>query len=257
MSRIPGACRDSDAARYSSIARKSQASVLTPSSTPKRRGSPAPGAGDLLGFVKHLGLGLGDARPVGDGRHAAKRRDRPETLAGGRGRVEAALRHLEEQRQPAFREMAEDEVAGGHGHQLEQHRLGDAIDIVRAAEDVVTGDEALGHLDPRHAVEGERHDLVDELIRHGIGGPFRGPPCGQNNIASAAMPRRAEPMVWTMSRIVGSARIFSSSLGGTMTASPGSISRTFVKLEIAEPSAFTMWASFLSASFETPPTRLM
>ena len=40
-------------------------------------------------------------------------------------------------------------------------------------------------------------------------------------------------MIWTMSRIVGSVRTFSSSLGGTMTVSPGSIVRTFVKLEIA------------------------
>src|SRR5206468_3055619 len=74
---------------------------------------------------------------------------------------------------------------------------------------------------------------------------------------SAAMPRRAEPIVWTTSRIVGSIRYFSSALGGTMIESPGSTVRMFVKLEIADPSALTMCVSFLSASLAKPPTRLI
>src|SRR5713101_4066015 len=105
----------------------------------------------------------------------------------------------------------------------------------------------------RRAIQDVRvavHDLAQ--LRHGD--CLR---CPLEYTHGRADPRSAEPMIWTMSRIVGSVRIFSSSLGGTMRVSPGSIVRTFVKLEIAEPSAFTMCVSFLSASFEKPPTRLM
>ncbi|PYM90688.1 MAG: hypothetical protein DME04_21820 [Candidatus Rokuibacteriota bacterium] len=76
--------------------------------------------------------------------------------------------------------MTKDQMSAGHGHQLEQHRLGDAIDLARAAEDVVTRIEALGHFDAGHAVKGKRHDLVDELIAHCVvraclWGALRGP----------------------------------------------------------------------------------
>ncbi|PYN23366.1 MAG: hypothetical protein DMD99_14170 [Candidatus Rokuibacteriota bacterium] len=72
--------------------------------------------------------------------------------------------------------MPEEQMPAGHRHQLEEHRLGDALGPLRSAEDVVTRVEALRHLDPGSAVEGERHDLVDETIAHrGLNSRSAGP----------------------------------------------------------------------------------
>src|SRR3989454_7705773 len=109
---------------------------------------------------------------LGDGRVVADRRDSLEVCQGAESdfwpssALEATLGHLEEQRQPAASEVAEDEMPAGHGHQLEEQRVWNPRRTRRSAEHIVVAVKGLLHLDAWLAVEGERYHLVDESIAH-------------------------------------------------------------------------------------------
>src|SRR5437667_6942188 len=112
------------------------------------------------------------SRRLGDGRVVADRRDSLEVCHGAEsdswpgGALEATLGHLEEQRQPAASEVAEDEMPAGHGHQLEQQRVRNARRTRRPTEHIVVAVKGLLHLDAELSVESERYHLVDESIAH-------------------------------------------------------------------------------------------